>query len=126
MNLQKKMSVSMIAALVLTLGSLSASAETVQIPVGQQGQDKQNLARPRAGMDQNQVKAQFGNPLQWTNPVGDPPITKWVYKDFIVVFEYDHVIHSVLVPTPQQGNDNDSSEPASDSGSLSAISKISN
>lgn len=82
------------------LPSLSV-AETIQIPVGQQGQEKQNLARPRTGMSQTQVQEQFGNPLEWTQPVGDPPISKWIYQDFIVVFEYDHVIHSVLVHTPQ-------------------------
>lgn len=121
-SLQNLISVSLVALLTGVL--TTATAETVQIPVGQQGQDKQNMARPRAGMDQNQVKAQYGNPLQWTSPVGDPPISKWIYKDFIVVFEYDHVIHSVLVHTPQP--DGNSADPESQSEALSVLSQQNN
>jgi hypothetical protein len=28
-------------------------------------------------------------------PVGEPPITRWDYDKFVVVFEYNRVIHSV-------------------------------
>ena len=130
----------LLAALV-SIGASVAVAETVQIPVGQQGQDKQNVSRPRAGMSQNQVKEMFGNPIEWTNPVGEPPITKWIYSDFIVVFEYDHVIHSVLKHTPQpssqqsssqvSGTDSSDSEAPiintdSSSNSLDVLSRISN
>jgi hypothetical protein len=91
----------LITAGVLAALPLMSTAETVQIPIGQQGQDKQGIQRPRTGMGQTQVREQFGNPLDWTNPVGEPPISKWTYANFIVYFEYDHVIHSVLVHTPQ-------------------------
>lgn len=99
------MNIRPLLAFALSLSALFAAlpshAQNLQIPVGQQGQDKQSIARPRAGMRQEQVREQFGNPLQWTNPVGEPPISKWIYQDFIVVFEYDQVLHSVLVHTPQ-------------------------
>jgi outer membrane protein assembly factor BamE (lipoprotein component of BamABCDE complex) len=115
---------------IITVGTIGLSpamslAETVQIPVGQQGQDKQSIQRPRTGMDQNQVRAQYGNPLDWTNPVGEPPISKWTYADFIVYFEYDHVIHSVLVHTSQPSNDSDNqSQPSTtDNDALSVLSR---
>lgn len=84
-----------------------AQAETVQIPIGQQGQNK-SIQRPKTGQSQDSVKQQFGNPIDWTNPVGDPPITKWTYGEFVVYFEYDHVIHSVLKHTPQPDSEADS------------------
>lgn len=93
-----------IAVIAWGMGPALSVAETIQVPVGQQGQDKMNVARPRAGMDQHQVREKFGNPIDWTNPVGDPPISKWTYRDFIVFFEYDHVIHSVLVHAAQPGS----------------------
>ena len=101
-------------ALTLLLASTATNAQTIQIPVGQQAQDKQSIARPRAGMKQDQVRNTFGNPVEWTNPVGEPPISKWIYQDFIVVFEYDQVLHSLLVHTPQPGTEVASGEVMSD------------
>ena len=45
-----------------------------------------------------QVLERFGEPLQRLAPVGDPPITRWVYERFIVYFEHDITLHAV-VPT---------------------------
>jgi hypothetical protein len=28
--------------------------------------------------------------------VGSPPITKWFYPNFVVVFEHDKVLHAVV------------------------------
>jgi hypothetical protein len=52
-------------------------------------------ARPTRGMTQNSVQSKFGSPVTVKAPVGDPPITRWEYKDFVVFFEYDRVIHAV-------------------------------
>lgn len=52
-------------------------------------------ARPTRGMTQNSVQSKFGSPVNVRAPVGDPPITRWEYQDFIVYFEYDRVIHAV-------------------------------
>jgi hypothetical protein len=38
----------------------------------------------------------FGKPNEMLAPVGDPPITRWVYDRYTVYFEYSYVIHSVL------------------------------
>jgi len=53
-------------------------------------------ARPSSGMTAASVESTFGAPDAKVAPVGDPPITRWEYKDFVVFFEYDRVIHTVV------------------------------
>jgi hypothetical protein len=50
---------------------------------------------PERGLDKSTVETRLGAPQRVEGPVGEPPITKWIYADFIVVFEYDHVVHTV-------------------------------
>lgn len=76
------------------------SADTVAIPLGQQGQ-AWNIEAPRHGLTKSQVEARFGAPMSQSGPVGDPPIYKWTYEQFSVYFESDHVIHSVI-KTPEK------------------------
>lgn len=77
------------------------TADTIRVPVGQQAQQEPTLSRPANGMTQAEVEAIYGKPLDWREAVGDPPISSWVYADFVVYFEYDEVIHSVLHPQRQ-------------------------
>lgn len=51
--------------------------------------------KPTRGMTQARVEARYGEPQSREQPVGQPPISRWEYGDFIVYFEYDKVIHSV-------------------------------
>ncbi|RLK50395.1 hypothetical protein DFR31_0291 [Alkalispirillum mobile] len=51
--------------------------------------------RPSRGMTRGQVEQRFGEPESRHDPVGDPPITRWEYEDFVVYFEHDHVIRAV-------------------------------
>ena len=44
-----------------------------------------------------QVERQFGAPTERFAAVGQPPITRWVYRTMIVYFEYDHVVHAVTL-----------------------------
>lgn len=94
-----------LAVVLLTVSALClpalASAETVQVPVGQQAKQKWTMKRPITGMKQSQVEELFGSPMDWREAVGDPPISSWIYPEFVVYFEYDHVLHSVLKHTPQ-------------------------
>jgi hypothetical protein len=46
-----------------------------------------------------QVEARFGAPAERFAPVGQPPISRWVYPSFVVYFEYQHVVHTVAVRT---------------------------
>jgi len=55
-----------------------------------------SVARPAGGMTMDQVLQQYGEPQQRIGPVGEPPITRWVYGDTIVYFENRQVIHSVV------------------------------
>ena len=56
-----------------------------------------SVAAPARGMTMAQVEKQYGAPSDRHAPVGQPPITRWVYADKVVYFEYDHVVHAVLV-----------------------------
>ena len=50
---------------------------------------------PTRGMSQTSVESKYGAPATVRAPVGDPPITRWEYPDFVVYFEHDKVIHAV-------------------------------
>ena len=50
---------------------------------------------PRRGMSQDKVQNELGRPLEIVPAVGQPPITRWVYNDRVVYFEYSSVIHVV-------------------------------
>lgn len=50
---------------------------------------------PTRGMTMAQVEQSHGAPNARRAPVGNPPITRWEYSDFVVYFEYRHVIHAV-------------------------------
>lgn len=56
----------------------------------------QTVMHPAKGMLKSQVEQQFGPPISKSEPVGQPPISKWDYGSFTVYFEHDHVITSVL------------------------------
>ena len=50
---------------------------------------------PVRGMDMSKVINELGEPTTRFPAVGKPPITRWVYPDRTVFFEYSHVIHVV-------------------------------
>ena len=49
---------------------------------------------PHRGLTKDEVRSEFGQPGNTEGPVGSPPITRWEYDNFTVVFEYNHVLHS--------------------------------
>lgn len=63
-------------------------SEAVAEPVRQ-------LDFPRRGMTQDKVQNELGRPLEIVPAVGEPPITRWVYNDRVVYFEYSSVVHVV-------------------------------
>ena len=73
-------------------------ADTLVIPdiSNQPSNTPEGVPRPTRSMTMGQVKEQFGNPLEIHGPVGNPPITRWVYDKFVVHFEHEYVIHSVV------------------------------
>jgi len=85
------------SGLVLFLYASPAAAEEtrgdiLRINVGQQGSA---VMMPSKWESKSDVEAQFGQPVGRYQPVGTPPITRWVFDRFTVYFEYDHVIHAV-------------------------------
>lgn len=79
----------------------TAMAEEIHIPIGQQADDESAIQMPTKGMTKERVKAAFGEPLEASEPKGNPPISRWVYSDFVVYFEHDHVIHNVRAFKPK-------------------------
>lgn len=55
---------------------------------------------PSRGMTMKQVRARFGPPERKRAPVGHPPMTRWDYPHFIVVFEHNIVHHAVVPSDP--------------------------
>jgi hypothetical protein len=51
---------------------------------------------PARGMTMSQVASKFGEPVSKVAAVGKPPISRWEYPGFVVYFEHEHVIHSVV------------------------------
>ena len=54
------------------------------------------VLRPRSGQEMDLVRSRFGEPLQEIPWVGDPPISRWIYDQYTVYFEYDKVITTVV------------------------------
>ncbi|MEJ2681943.1 MAG: hypothetical protein P8104_13510 [Gammaproteobacteria bacterium] len=74
-------------------------ADTVSIPIGAQGTELQEINRPQQGMTATAVQQAFGAPIKQSAPVGNPPISRWYYEPYVVYFENDRVIHTVLKRT---------------------------
>ncbi len=83
----------------------SLVAEDIKIPVGSQMPELNSVDRPKTGMTKTLVKSQFGEPAKENPAKGQPPISSWEYVDFIVYFESDHVIHSVLKPKKHESTE---------------------
>jgi len=84
---------SLLLALMLGMGS-AAHAESLDMDTGNAmltGGD-----RPARGMTMQKVQADWGQPAMRRAPVGEPPITRWEYPEFVVYFEHNRVIHAVL------------------------------
>lgn len=76
------------------IGVLAGAQNLDMTPADRSGTFEQ-AGKPTRGMSQARVEANFGAPQSTRPPVGDPPISRWEYADFVVFFEYDKVIHSV-------------------------------
>ena len=81
--------------LAAALASGLAGAETIAVDSGIAVKES-DVATPRRGMTMEQVASKFGSPGTKGPAVGKPPISRWEYPGFIVYFEADHVIHSVV------------------------------
>jgi len=83
----------LLLAAVLAVGV--AGAEVIAVDNGIAVKES-DVATPTRGMTMDQVATKFGTPVTKVPAVGKPPISRWEYPGFVVYFEADHVIHSVV------------------------------
>ena len=87
------------AILVLALGlgaaSYAAAGRADTLIIDGIGSRSAGSGMPTAGITKSKVVAEWGEPATKVAAVGEPPISRWDYGEFVVYFEYDHVIHSV-------------------------------
>ncbi len=96
-----------------------SQAETLQIP---ETAKAYSVTLPGRGMSMTEVLDKFGEPQTKDPEVGEPPITRWNYKNYSVVFEYQYVIHALStnkpiglkLPEQTQATDHDESASHSD------------
>ena len=84
--------------LLITVGiglTVSVGAQNLNIGSAEQSAATNPSGKPIRGMKSDQVRANFGMPQTIRNPVGNPPIIRWEYSNFVVFFEYDTVIHAL-------------------------------
>jgi hypothetical protein len=80
----------------LALGAtVPTIAETLAID-GQVAIKASAVETPARGSTMSAVEQKFGAPANKSGAVGSPPITKWFYPNFVVVFENDKVLHAVV------------------------------
>jgi hypothetical protein len=91
-----------------------AGAATVAVDNGIAVKES-DVATPNRGMTMSQVAAKFGTPVTKLAAVGKPPISRWEYPGFVVYFESNYVIDSVIGSVAPDGT-----TPAGDSSGSTA------
>ena len=104
-----RFSLPLLAAFVLSASCLAAPQATRgdNLLIHRVQQEK-GMHLPARGLTMAQVEKRYGAPLRKLQPRGGdtrlhPVIHRWEYSDFIVYFERNRVIHSVL-NTPAGNN----------------------
>jgi hypothetical protein len=98
------------AATLTTTSEPSASKAPTNTSAVSPVQAGSGLSMPTRGMSMENVEHIFGAPQEKLPAVPDPgtklhpPITRWVYPDYIVYFEYNYVVHTVLKKHPFADN----------------------
>ena len=72
-----------------------SQAQAQEDAAQEQNQSSQYGSMPHRGMTMVEVEQHFGKPLQMLDPVGKPPISRWKYEGFSVIFEHHFVIHAI-------------------------------
>jgi hypothetical protein len=90
----------LITGSVITLFSLFliapfTTAETITLPIGEQTKQSA-MEMPQRSMNKQDVLRDFGDPQEIADAVGEPPISQWVYADYVVYFEDNWVLYSVV------------------------------
>lgn len=94
------MTIRILAALLCACAATGAAlADTIVVNDQVQVRQAQTPV-PKRGLTMNEVEKQFGAPVTRHPTVGggsphQPPITRWDYNGFSVIFERDRVVDSV-------------------------------
>jgi len=75
----------------------SVGAETLTIPGHSESSQVQIM--PKRGISMDSVLDSFGEPDERYGPIGEPPISEWVYGSFRVYFEEQTVLHTIDLNT---------------------------
>ena len=86
---------SLITLFSAALSAPFTTAETITLPLGEQTR-KSDLDMPVRSMNKQDVRRDFGDPQEITDAVGEPPISQWIYADYVVYFEDNWVLYSVV------------------------------
>jgi hypothetical protein len=93
----------------------SSRAETIATVTGDIAVKESDVATPARGMTMDQVASRFGAPVTKVPAVGKPPISRWEYPGFVVYFEHERVIHSVVASAGAPSTETPATEtPATD------------
>ena len=96
MNTRLLVSIGVLVSAV-ALHSAPAQADTLLMD---RVKEERSMNAPRRGMSMAQVESRYGAPSSKLPTAGGdaplhPPINRWVYPNYIVYFERNHVINSV-------------------------------
>jgi hypothetical protein len=75
---------------------LSAGSVAADVLLIEEVRERMQRDLPANGLTKDQVEQRYGAPGERRAPVGDPPISRWLYEDYSVYFENELVIESVL------------------------------
>jgi hypothetical protein len=93
--MNKLISGSLISLFGVFLCAPFSAAEVITLPIGEQTRQS-GLEMPQRSMHKETVRLDFGDPQAITDAVGEPPISSWVYADYVVYFEGNWVLYSVV------------------------------
>lgn len=83
--------------------ALAGTAAADTVVVNDQVQVRESsVSLPKRGLTMDEVEKRFGAPVNRHPAVGgasarQPPITRWDYSGFAVIFEHDRVVDSVAI-----------------------------
>lgn len=80
-----------VVAFLVTAGSVAADVLLIE-----EVRERMQRDLPENGLTKSEVEQRYGRPNERRAPVGEPPISRWLYDDYSVYFEHDLVIESVL------------------------------
>lgn len=88
---RKSMKSIALSAFLLTTGSVAADVLLIE-----EVRERMRRDLPANGLTKTEVEQRYGRPNERRAPVGQPPISRWLYDEYSVYFEHDLVIESVL------------------------------